>query len=152
LLARHGQSTFEAWVNEASTTASLAGGYNVRHPLADDILSSLVEQVPRRVYSKQVWQLVDEPLRGRALRLAARLEPAFLDAMTVGAMIDLVQAGETEILDRLWQVRGTQGHPLNAEGLDRALRTMSVANRDLRWTEWVRTNHDDVLGRGRSVL
>ncbi|MCC6747124.1 MAG: hypothetical protein IT371_05650 [Deltaproteobacteria bacterium] len=152
LLAKHGQSSFETWIKDSSTTASLAGGYDVRHPLAGDVLGSLVGQVPRRFHAKQVWQLVDEPLRGRALRLAAHLEPAFLDAVTVDALIDLVRAGDTEVLARLWQVRGTQGHPLNAEGLDRALRSMSVADRDLWWTEWVRRNHDDVLGGGRRVL
>lgn len=152
LLAKHGQSSFESWLKDSSTTTLLAGSYDARHPLADDVLGSLVGQVPRRFYAKQVWQLVGEPLRGRALRLAAHLEPASLDAVTVDALIDLVRAGDTEILARLWQVRGTQGHPLNAEGLDRALRSMSVADRDLQWTEWVRRNHDDVLGRGRSVL
>ena len=152
LLARHGQSAFETWIKDASTTTLLAGDYDVRHPLADDVLGSLVGQVPRRFYAKQVWQLVDEPLRGRALRLAARLEPAFLDAVTVDALIDLVRAGDTEILARLWQLRGMQGHPLNAEGLDRALRTIAVAERDVQWTEWIRRNHDDALGRGRNVL
>jgi hypothetical protein len=152
LLAKHGQSSFETWMKDPSTTTLLAGSHDARHPLADDVLGSLVGQVPRRFHAKQVWQLVDEPLRSRALRLATHLEPAFLDAVTVDALIDLVRAGDTEILARLWQVRGTQGHPLNADGLDRALRTMSVADRDLQWTEWVRRNHDDVLGRGRSVL
>ncbi len=152
LLARHGQSSFETWIKDPSTTTLLAGSYGARHPFADDVLGSLVGQVPRRFYAKQVWQLVEEPLRGRALRLAAHLEPALLDAVTIDALIDLLRAGDNEILDRLWQVRGAQGHPLNAEGLDQALRTMSVAERDLRWTEWVRRNQDDVLGRGRSVL
>lgn len=152
LLARHGQSSFETWINDPSTTILLSGSHGVRHPLADDVLGSLVAQVPRRFYANQVWQLVEEPLRGRALRLAAHLEPAFLDAVTIDALIDLVRTGDNEILDRLWQVRGMQGHPLNAEGLDQALRTMSVADRDLRWTEWVRRNQDDVLGRGRSML
>jgi hypothetical protein len=152
LLAKHGQSSFETWLKDSSTTALLAGDYDVRHPLADDVLGSLVGQVPRRFYAKQLWQLADEPLRGRALRLAAQLEPAFLDAMTVDALIDLVRAGDAEILTRLWQVRGTQGHPLNAAGLDRALRPLSVADRDLQWTEWVRRNDDGVLGRGRSML
>lgn len=152
LLAKHGQSSFETWITDSATTTLLAGSYDARHPLADDVLGSLVEQVPRRFHANQVWQLVDEPLRGRALRLAAHLEPAFLDAVTVDALIDLVRAGDTEVLARLWQVRGTKGHPLNAEGLDRALRTMSVADRDLQWTEWVRRNHDDVLGKGRSVF
>jgi hypothetical protein len=152
LLAQHGQVTFEVWAKEASTATSLAGEYDVRHPLADDVLRSLVGQVPRRFYTKQLWQLVDEPLRGRALRMAAQLEPASLDAATVGALIDLVRVGESELLDRLWQVRGVQGHPLNAGGLERALRPMAVSDRDLRWTEWLRHNHDDLMGRGRSVL
>lgn len=152
LLAKHGQSSFEMWLKDSFTKTLLAGSYDVRHPLADDVLGSLVGQVPRRFYAKQVWQLVDEPLRGRALRLTTHLEPAFLDAVTVDALFDLVRAGDAEILDRIWQVRGTAGHPLNAEGLDRALRTMTVADRDLRWTEWVRKNYDDVWGRGRSVL
>ncbi|WP_147443123.1 NACHT domain-containing NTPase [Corallococcus sp. AB011P] len=152
LLAKHGQSTFETWIKEPSTTTLLAGGYDVRHPLAGDIVVSLVGQVPRRFRSKQLWQLVDEPLRGNVLRLAAHLEPAFLDAVTVDELLDLVRAGDAGILDHLWQVRGMPGHPLNAEALDRTLRTMTVADRDLRWTEWLRKNHDDVLARGRSVL
>jgi hypothetical protein len=152
LLAQHGQVAFEAWVKEASTATSLAGEYDVRHPLADDVLRSLVGQVPRRFYAKQLWQLVDEPLRGRSLRMAAHLETASLDAETVAALLDLVRVGESELLDRLWQVRGVLGHPLNAEGLDQALRPMPVSDRDLRWTEWIRQNHHELMGRGRSVL
>lgn len=145
LLAKHGQIAFETWIREPSTTPLLAGDYDVRHPLADDIVSSLVGQVPRRFHAKQLWQLVDEPLRGRVMRLAARLEPAYLDAATVDALLDLVREGDAGLLDRLWEVRGASGHPLNAEALDRALRTMPVADRDLRWTEWLRRNQDEVL-------
>ena len=151
LLAKHGQNTFETWIKDPSTTTLLAGDYNVRHPLADDVLRSLVGQVPRRFYAKQLWQLVDEPLRGRALRLATHLEPAFLDAATIEALLDLVRAGDAGLLERLWEVRGAPGHPLNAEALDRALRTMPVADRDLRWTEWLRRNQDEFLARGRNV-
>lgn len=152
LLAQHGQVSFEAWARDATTATSLAGKYDVRHPLADDVLRSLVGQVPRRFHAKQLWQLVDEPLRGRALRMAAHLEPGSLDAETVDALLDLVRVGESELLDRLWQVRGVVDHPLNAEGLDQALRQMAVCDRDRRWTEWIRQNQDDLMGRGRSVL
>lgn len=152
LLAKYGQVAFETWIREPSTTPLLAGDYNVRHPLADDVVLSLVGQVPRRFHAKQLWQLVDDPLRGGALRLAARLEPASLDAATVEALLELVREGDAGLLERLWEVRGTPGHPLNAEALDRALRTMAVADRDLRWTEWLRRNQDDVLTRGRNVL
>lgn len=152
LLVKHGQSSFESWINTSNATALLAGEYEVRHPLADDIVLSLVERVPRRFSAKQLWQMVDEPLRGRALRLAARLEPASLDAMTVDALLELVREGDAGLLERLREVRGLPGHPLNAEALDRALRTMTVAERDLRWTEWLRRNQDEVLARNRSVI
>lgn len=152
LLAKHGQFSFESWLQEPSTTTLLAGDHDVRHPLADDVVLSLVGQVPRRFHAKQLWQLVDEPLRGHALRLAAHLEPAFLDVATVDALLELVREGDAGLLVRLWEVRGIPGHPLNAEALDRVLRTMTVADRDLRWTEWLRRNQDDVITQGRNVL
>ena len=151
LLTKHGRATFETWIKESSTNSALAGAYSVRHPLADDIVLSLVGQVPRRFLAKQLWQLVDEPLRGRTLRAAARLEPVFLDAATVDALLDLVRGGDATLLGRLWEVRGTPAHPLNADALDHTLRTMSVADRDLRWTEWLRANQDDAPRRGRNV-
>lgn len=145
LLARHGQGGFETWIREPSTTMLLAGDYNDRHPLADDVMYSLVGQIPRRFHSKQLWQLVDEPMCSRALQIAARLEAAYLDAATVDALLDLVRQGDALLLGQLWEVRGTASHPLNAEALDRVLRPMGVADRDLRWTEWIRKNQDKVL-------
>ena len=45
-------------------------------------------------------------------------KPAFLDAATVDALLELVREGDAGLLTRLWEVRGTAGHPLNAEALD----------------------------------
>lgn len=151
LLAKYGQPFFEEWI-KGSTMTLLAGDYAVRHPLADDIIRSLVQQVPQRFPGKQLWQMVSEPLRGHALRQAAHLEPASFDAATVDSLLELVRGGDTGLLERLWQVRGSLGHPLNAEALDRALRTMTVADRDLRWSEWLRKNQGDRPIRGRNVL
>lgn len=145
LLAKHGQAGFDTWIRESTTTALLAGDYDERHPLGDDIVYSLVGQIPRRFYSKQLWQLVDEPIRARALRTAARLEAAYLDAATVDALFDLVRSGDAELLQLLRETRGAANHPLNAAALDQALRPMGVAERDLRWTEWLRRNQDDAL-------
>ena len=145
LLVRHGQAGFDAWIREPITTALLAGDYDERHPLGDDIVYSLVGQIPRRFNSKQLWQLVDEPLRARALRTAGRLEAAYLDPETVNALLDLVRAGDAELLKLLCETRGAANHPLNAVVLDQVLRTMGVAERDLRWTEWLRRHQDDVL-------
>lgn len=152
LLAEHGKSAFETWIQQTSTVRLLSGNYDERHPLADDIVSSLVGQTPRRLHSRQLWQLVDEPIRTRALKLSARLEPAFLDAKTVDALLGLVREGESELLERLWALRAAESHPLNAEALDRTLRPMAVWERDLRWSEWLRRNQDDFRPRSHSVL
>lgn len=151
LLAKHGQVSFENWIKEPSITIMLVGDYNVRHPLASDIVQSLVAQVPRRFPTKQLWQMADEPLRAQALRMSANLEPASLDAATVDALLEIVREGDAGLLERLWEVRGSLDHPLNAETMDRTLRTMTVADRDRRWTEWLRKNQNDVLTQGHSV-
>lgn len=145
LLAKHGEEIFEKWIKDPSTTTLLAGDYDKRHPLADDIVYSLVGQVPRRFYSKQLWQLADEPLCSVALRHASGLEAAYLDAETVEALLSLAREGDRNLLGQIWRTRGAINHPLNAEGLDRTLRPMRVGDRDLSWTEWVRRNQDDIF-------
>ena len=145
LLAKHGHVGFEALIREPDTSTLLGGNSNERHPLAEDIVYSLVGQIPRRFHSKQLWQMVGEPLRSRALRFAARLETAYLDMATVEALLDLARQGDAGILDQLWEARGIQNHPLNAEALDRVLRRMGVAERDLTWTEWLRRRQIEIL-------
>lgn len=56
-----------------------------------------------------------------------------------------MREGDAGLLKQLWEVRGTVNQPLNAEAMDRVLRPMGVADRDLRWTEWLRRNQDEVL-------
>jgi hypothetical protein len=152
LLARHPASSFAPWIRQETTTARFTCDYATRHPLADDILRSLVEQVPRELMGTQLWQLVDESLRELALRLAAGLEPTLLDQATVDEVLVFARNGDTEILNLLKNLRGAADHPLNAIGLDRLQRTMTVAERDLGWTEWLRRNHTDTTGNANGII
>ncbi len=145
LLSQHTDVSLDAWIRNPSTKTLLTGNYSERHPFANDIVQSLVEQIPRQFQSKHLWQLVDEPLRSDALRLAASLEAVYLDATTVDALRVLIRQGDPELLEKLWELRGAVNHPLNAEGLDIALRPLSVADRDLLWTEWLRKKQDKVI-------
>jgi hypothetical protein len=88
------------------------------------------------------------PLRQRALRAAADLEGKYLDHETTAELTKLVLEGSTgtpEIFERLWNTRSMPGYPLNALFLDRTLGSMSMADRDLRWTEWVRRECRNIL-------
>lgn len=144
-LAKHGSSGMESWLKDSNTLSLLDGGTQASHPMATDVFEALVGQVPRAQYGKQLWQLLDEPMRSPALQLAATLEGAQLDAETVAAIADHIREGRkgtSRILTRLYYCRATEGHPLNADFLHSVLARMSVAKRDLVWTEWVRASKD----------
>lgn len=148
LLERHHGEDFRDWLHKPETTVLLGGEINQRHPLASDIFRTLVGLVPRRMFRQQLWSLLDEPHRSAALCEAAWLDKEFLDGETVSQLAILVakgQSGHRDLFQRLWSTRAAQSHPLNAEFLDEVLRPMSMSERDLRWSEWVRHHRDEFL-------
>lgn len=149
ILAKYGRVGFEQWICSTTTVNALSVEHNDRHPFATDIFDALVGLVPRRLHRQQLWALLDEPLRTAALRGAANLESAYIDAETVRALVPLVTTPpprQHDLLNRLRRTRGAPAHPLNANFLDSVLRPMEVADRDLRWTEWVRRYEGEISG------
>jgi len=148
LLEKYSGSGFSDWLSDPETTASLAGGLDERHPLASDIFRAMVGLTPRRMHRRQLWPLLDEPLRTTALYEMAWLDKEFLDSKTVSQLVILAAKqprGHRDLFDRLWSTRAAQAHPLNVEFLSKVLRSMSMPERDLRWTEWIRRNQEEVL-------
>ena len=148
IIARHGRSGIQKWLNDSAIISSLTRQPYEHLPLATDTFRGLVGLIPRRLPGQQLWQLLNEPLRTEALSWSANLEGAFLDANTVKELGNLMTKrpnSPRDLLDRLWHTRGAPAHPLNAEFLDSVLRSMPVADRDLRWTEWVRRHQADLI-------
>jgi len=116
------------------------------HKLAADIFRSLVALFPLRMAGNQLWKVAPDQFRNTALRFATGLEAAYLDDETIAALFALVRDNpkeRTRLFSRLQETRGATNHPLNSEFLDSALREMTVSDRDLSWTEWVRTNRTE---------
>lgn len=113
------------------------------HPLAYDIFRGLAGGMPR-VAAGQLWKIVPPELRKAALLEATSLEAAYIDSATVEQLAASVNElrGRRDLFDQLLPVRSVVGHPLNATFLDTVLKDRSVADRDLRWTEWVRDRAD----------
>ncbi len=148
LIDKHGRSGLENWLRESTNLNLLTGSVPAQHPLAMDTFRALVSLLPRRLHGQQFWQLLQEPLRSIALELAAELEGAFLETETVKELAILTVKQPTrsyDLLDRIRHTRGSPIHPLNAEFLDAVLRSMTAADRDLRWTEWIRRRQEKVL-------
>ncbi|MFI7252569.1 hypothetical protein [Micromonospora chalcea] len=140
LLRTHGPGIVQLMAAPA-TSALFIGDYPDRHPLATDIFDALAGVMPR-AGGKQLWQVVEHQLRGAALRRAISLEAEYLDQATVTALADNVDKlqGRDDIFTRLYAIHAAPRHPLNAQFVDRILRDRSVAERDLRWSEWLRPN------------
>lgn len=163
VVTKHGPDALRVWLNNQATQDAFNGGQSVVHPLALDIFRALVGLVPHRHHGTQLWQMIDGPLKTPALRMAASLEGKFLDAATIAELSSYIRSGvkgAEGLFLRLFHMRGGSDHPLNAEFVDSTLRLMSVGNRDLLWTEWVRGNsaikyrHDgqlDILGDVQSL-
>lgn len=146
LATRSGGTGMQSLLADPDVQKKLHGEYAHRHPLADDIVTSLAAILPRRV-GRQLWPQVQGELRTRSLIETMKLEAQYIDSATVNELRRLVTTGVglfEHIFPRLFRTRAAVGHPLNAEFLDSSLSQMSMAERDLAWTEWVRRNHDQL--------
>lgn len=139
---------FEAWITDPLSLTLLNRDEKDPHPLASDVCTSMATLVPRK-YRFQLWKLLPDPLRTQALFDAADLSGPLMDDETLRQLRrmspKLPSPGQRELLLRYWELCDAPDHPLNAEFLDRLLCGLSVADRDLRWSEWVRRNQEELL-------
>ena len=128
-------------VNAFITRFSRPPCYN-HHPLYDDTFRALAGLMPRRMNGKQLWPLLEGQMRADALLESAFLDNAHLDQETVAQLVPLVRARNfrRDLFYRLFVTRAAHAHPLNSDFLDNVLRPMSMADRDLRWSEWLRND------------
>ena len=144
LLLKHASDMTFEWLKESEVIASFAGDNS--HELAIDIFHSLVTLAPRRMHGRQIWKEVLDSFRNAALRFTTELEAEYLDRDTIAALLALLNDNPKErkrLFSRLQGTRGAANHPLNAVFLDTALRTMTVSERDLSWTEWIRAARNE---------
>jgi hypothetical protein len=150
VVARLGQTRIIEWLKDEATMTAFSGQMEDRHPLAEDTFRALIGVIPRRLY-KQLWTMLDEPMRTEAITGAANLDGPSIDAETVAELAKLVVAPlrppipQRDLFRRLWRTRSSASHPLNSQFLDSVLGPMSVADRDLLWTEWIRRNYEGLL-------
>lgn len=144
---------FFVWINEEINLRKIQGGYQERHPLAADIFHSLIGLTPERMYRKQLWKEITPSLQKQALTEACLLDKKYLDEETALELEKLCKEKNqysTRVLRRLFIVHSSTQHPLNAIYLDKILRTLTISERDLLWSEWVRrwaSEQQEVLER-----
>ena len=147
LLVRMAYAEVDERLAEATLWKSLLGEDG--HPLGEDVAISLIGLLPRRFAGHHLWRLAPEEHRSWALAQELDSESEFLDDDTVDELATLIVTrnwrdpgplgdGRRHPFDRLWEVRRSPAHRLNADFLDRVLRLLSLSERDRKWSEWVR--------------
>jgi hypothetical protein len=154
LLVRMAYAEVEERLAEATLWNSLLG--EDHHPFGEDVAISLIGLVPRRFGGHHFWRLAPHEHRSWALTQEFDSESGFLDEGTVDELATLIVSWNWKApgprgyarrhpFDRLWEVRTSPAHRLNADFLDRVLRLLPLSERDRRWTEWVRYRAGDLL-------
>ena len=139
LLSAHKTDAQLEWLRDQEVIDSFLGDHS--HQLSWDIFVSLVALVPGRIYGGQLWKTAPDPFRISALLSATGLEAKYLDKDTIDALSALLRESpkaRRRLFELLKGLRAAPNHPLNSDFLDSALRGLSVSDRDLSWTEWIR--------------
>jgi hypothetical protein len=145
-IVRHvGAGSIDAWLADSGNLVKLDTDDAAAHPLTSDILTALAGVLPGRVH-RQLWPHLDGSRREQALVDATDLDRGDIDSATADAIADVLREGSTkafrQIMERLADVRSDPLHRLNADYLNQVLRDLAVADRDLRWTEWIRHTNE----------
>jgi hypothetical protein len=152
LLVRMAYAEVDERLSETDLWQSLLGEED--YSFGEDVAIGLIGLLPRRFAGHHLWRHAPEQHRAWALAQELDSESQFLDDGTVGELAELIAAwrasehggyGRRHPFDRLWEVRRSPAHRLNADFLDRVLRLLPLPERDRNWTEWVRHRAGDLL-------
>lgn len=142
------QDDIEQWLKDSSNLAKLTFREPGAHSLAYDAFYALVGLFPTHTHRRQLWQAMSGKLSLYALLLTVKADPAHINRETV-------ERFEQEMLQStafaqaayplLWVTRAAHAHPFDVNFLDRVLRVMHNAERDLSWSEWLRKNEEEVI-------
>ncbi|WP_146065609.1 NACHT domain-containing protein [Arthrobacter pityocampae] len=139
-------------LGDASLWARISGAGTQRHELADDVLHSLVALVPRRSYKQQLWKFAPEDARDHALIQTLLLESDLVDDDTIHELAPLIRrwqqrAGRSSPWTALWQIADSPKHRLNGRFLNKVLYGQDITERDLSWSEWIRSNTELLINQ-----
>jgi hypothetical protein len=148
LLGKNSGKILSEWVTQADVIDKLFGEMSDQHPLSQDILHALVVLIPKTIYREQLWKVLPEDYQSLALALTPLIDKNDICPETLDNYRYLITHGglSTRDIEQLLTLRYAVEHPLNAEFFNEILFNLSVAERDLSWTEYVRSHSSEIIG------
>lgn len=142
------RSDVTQWFQNTENQKRLDAGKPDSHTFASDAFYALVGLYPGKGGQRQLWQELSGNLLLRALMLTAHSDPAQIGRETADrfaeAMLDSGSKFATLSFNRLRATRAAQAHPYDSNFLHAVLSTMTNTQRDLVWSEWLRTKATEI--------
>jgi len=147
LLGKNSHKPLNEWVSKAEFIGKLFGEASVQHPLSQDILHALIVLTPKTIYQQQFWKSLPEDFQSSALAMSHLIDKDDICSETLDNYKSLIinDGLSRRYIKQLLTLRYTVGHPLNAEFLNEVLLTQSVSDRDLSWTEHLRSQSSELI-------
>ena len=154
LLGKYSQKPLSEWVSRDEFIEKLFGEVSVQHPLSQDILHALIVLTPKTIYQQQLWNALPEDFQSSALAMSHLIDKDDLCSETLDSYKSLIinDGLSRKYIEQLLTLRYTVEHPLNAEFLSEVLLAQSVSDRDLSWTEYLRSQSSELIGELKTNL
>ncbi|MFK5894553.1 MAG: hypothetical protein QM504_15135 [Pseudomonadota bacterium] len=145
LLSKNRNINLLDWMQEEVFIQKLLGDGSEQHELSEDILYALIALAPKYQRSQQVWQVIPPKYVPKVLSLSYLIDHQDFCNKTKDAYKQqiLIEKISSHTFDQLRKTRTVVKHPLNADFLSEILGQLSMADRDLSWTEYNRIYHQD---------
>lgn len=147
LLGKNSSKNLSEWVIETDVIKKLFGEMSDQHPFSQDILHALVVLIPKTIYQQQLWKALPENFQSIALALTPLIDKGDICSETLDSYKSLIihDGLSTRDIKQLLTLTYAVEHPLNAEFFNEVLLNLSVANRDLSWTEYTRNQSSEII-------
>ncbi|TYT74386.1 hypothetical protein [Desulfobotulus mexicanus] len=142
-----GKQSLSEWVTKSDVIKKLFGEMSDQHPLSQDILHALVVLIPKTIYREQLWKALPEDYKPVALALTPLIDKNDICSETLDNYKSLItyDGPSTRDIEQLLTLRYAVEHPLNAEFFNEILFNLSMADRDLSWTEYTRNQSSEII-------
>jgi hypothetical protein len=152
LLQKYTEDRLFNWTREQYCIEMLFGDKAQSHALAQDIIYALTSLIPQRS-DVQFWMIVPEESKNYVLELSTLIDAENICSTTIEEYRQQLLSDKISVTTffRLKGLRSSRAHPLNADFFNNLLSELSVAERDLSWTEFLRLHRDGVLSEIESL-
>jgi len=145
LLQKNDNNDHNDWLNDDYFINQLFGEGVEQHELSQDILHALVALFPK-YKTDNLWQCVYKEIQETVVELSYLIDAGDINDTTKEVFKNqILEKGlDRGVIEKLGDMKTLLNHPFNAVFFDEILSELSMPDRDLSWTEYIRLQSENI--------